>query len=487
MVEGNGSRIADLFQRELSVLNVGLEGFAHSLAQESVPVTHLAWKPPTATTTLSLSTRRQLHDLTAAPNAEAVSRLLQSRAVLVDLQPAGAVIPGMRDNLVLHAGPPTTWDRMCGPLQGAVIGALMFQGLARDQRQAEELAASGKIDFAPNHHYGAVGPMAGVTTARMPVWVVENQTYGNRSFCTLNEGLGKVLRYGAFSDEVLHRLQWMEHELTPILQAALACHGAVDLKSLSAQALAMGDEVHNRNKAATSLLMRQLAADIATVDADRHAIRRVLVFLRENDHFFLNLSMAAAKCAADAARGIPGSSMVTCMARNGTEFGIQVSGLDGQWFTGPAGMVDGLYLPGYSDVDAAPDIGDSVITETVGLGGFAMAAAPAIVQFVGGTVHDAIAYTESMADITLAENDAYQIPGLGFRGTPTGIDVVRVVDTGILPIINTGIAHQRAGVGMIGAGLVRPPWAAFQRALEEFSLTYAGSHDRGGLPLKNEA
>lgn len=473
MTEAGAGRISELLQHELSVINVGLEGFARVLAQESVRVTHLAWKPPSMQADLPLATRMQLRQVTGAPNAEAISRMVQSRPVLVDLQPAGEVIPGMQEHLILHAGPPITWDRMCGPLQGAIIGGILFQGLARTQHEAEELAASGQIDFAPNHHYAAVGPMAGVTTANMPVWVVENRRHGNRSFCTMNEGLGAVLRYGAFSQEVLERLRWMADELAPLLREAIGRYGEVDLKSLTTQALAMGDEVHNRNKAATSLFIRELAADIAAIETSRETTRQAFAFLRENDHFFLNLSMAAAKCTADAARGIPGSSLITCMARNGTDFGIQVSGLEGRWFTGPAERVDGLYLPGYSSADAALDMGDSVITETIGLGGFAMAAAPAIVQFVGGSAPDAVTYTESMYDITLAENDVYQIPGLSFRGTPTGIDLLRVSDSGILPIINTGIAHKQAGVGMIGAGLVRPPWACFRQALEAFAVTYA--------------
>jgi hypothetical protein len=268
-------------------------------------------------------------------------------------------------------------------------------------------------------------------------------------------------------------MRWMAEELAPVLRQAVAQQGDIDLKSLVAQALAMGDEMHNRNKAATSLFTRELAVAIATVDVGREVLQRVLTFLRHNDHFFLNLSMAAAKATADAARDIAGSSLVTCMARNGTDFGIQLAGLDGQWFTGPAGRIEGLYFPGYSSADAALDMGDSVITETIGLGGFAMAAAPAIVQFVGGTAQQAMTYTESMYDITLAESTVYQIPALGFRGTPTGIDLVRVVDSGILPIINTGIAHKRAGVGMIGAGLVRPPWTCFLRALEAFTARYA--------------
>jgi hypothetical protein len=378
----------------------------------------------------------------------------------------------MEKKMILHAGPPVSWQRMCGPMRGAVIGGLILEGLARDRGEAEELAASGQIAFEPCHHHAAVGPMAGVVTWSMPVWVVENKSFGNRAFCTLNEGLGKVLRYGAFSPEVIEKLKWMAGELAPLLREALRRHGEVDLKSLISQALQMGDEGHNRNRAGTSLFIRELAADLVMLEQPREKIAKALSFINGNDHFFLNLSMPACKCTADAAAGVEGSSVIFTMARNGTDFGIRISGLGDRWFTAPATMVEGLYLPGFSAADAAPDIGDSVITETAGIGGFAMAAAPAIVQFVGGSPADAVRYTQGMYEITVAENDVYQIPSLDFRGTPTAIDVIKVVETGILPAINTGIAHREPGIGMVGAGLAKPPEKCFHDALEVFAGTY---------------
>ncbi len=314
--------------------------------------------------------------------------------------------------------------------------------------------------------------MAGVLTYSMPVWVVENRTFGNRAYCTLNEGLGKVLRYGAFSQEVIEKLRWMAAELAPTLRAALARHGEIDLKSLISQALQMGDEGHNRNRAGTSLFIRELAPHLVRLERSRETIAGVLEFMHGNDHFFLNLSMPACKCTADAAAGIEGSSVICTMARNGTDFGIRVSGLGERWFTAPATMVEGLYLPGFSARDAAPDIGDSVITETAGIGGFAMAGAPAIVKFVGGSPRDAVDFTQAMYEITVAENDSYQIPALDFRGTPTAIDLVKVVETGILPAINTGIAHKEPGIGMVGAGLVKPPEQCFHAALEALVEKY---------------
>ncbi len=398
-------------------------------------------------------------------NQEAVSRIQRAKPTLVDVSTAGEAIPGMKKNMILHAGPPVTWERMCGPMKGAVIGGMILEGFARNTQEAETLAASGDVLFEPCHHHSSVGPMAGVVTWSMPVWVLENKTFGNRAYCTLNEGLGKVLRYGAFSEEVIARLRWMAEDLAPALKKALLRHGAIDMKSLIAQALQMGDEGHNRNRAGTSLFIREIAPDLVMLDESREKIARILTFIHGNDHFFLNLTMPTCKCTVDAAATIEGCSVVTTMARNGTEFGIRVSGLGDQWFTGPAGMVEGLYLPGFSAKDAAPDIGDSVITETAGIGGFAMAAAPAIVKFVGGSARDAVRYTQQMYEITVAENDTYQIPTLDFRGTPTGIDLLKVVETGILPAINTGIAHKEPGIGMVGAGLVHPPENCFHDAL----------------------
>jgi len=405
-------------------------------------------------------------------NQEAVSRIQRAKPELIDVSIAGETIPGMKRNMILHAGPPVTWENMCGPMKGAVIGGLILEGLTKNRQEAEALAASGDILFEPCHHHSSVGPMAGVVTWSMPVWVVENKTFGNRAYCTLNEGLGKVLRYGAFSDQVLARLRWMAEDLAPALKKAISRHGPIDMKSLIAQALQMGDEGHNRNRAGTSLFIREIAPDLVMLDESREQIARILTFIHGNDHFFLNLSMPSCKCTVDAAASLEGSSVVTTMARNGTEFGIRVSGLGDRWFTGPAGIVEGLYLAGFSAKDAARDIGDSVITETAGIGGFAMAAAPAIVKFVGGSASDAIRYTRQMYEITVAENDAYRIPTLDFRGTPTGIDLLRVVETGILPAINTGIAHKKPGIGMVGAGLVHPPENCFHDALEAFAKRY---------------
>jgi hypothetical protein len=350
-------------------------------------------------------------------------------------------------------------------MQGAIVGAMLYEGWARDAEAADALARSGEIEFAPCHHHGAVGPMAGIISPSMPVWVVANAEHGNRAFCNLNEGLGKVLRFGANGPEVISRLRWLAEVLAPALAGALETLGGLELKPLIAQALHMGDEVHNRNVAASSLLLKRLAPALLRTGVPPAEIAAVVDFIAGNDHFFLNLSMAACKAMLDAAAGVPGSSLVTAMARNGVEFGIRLSGTGDAWFTAPAPVVDGLLFPGYTAADAAPDLGDSAITETAGLGGFAMAAAPAIVQFVGGSPADAIANTQEMSHITLGRNRAFTLPALDFTGTPAGIDARKVVDTGIAPVINTGIAHRQAGVGQIGAGITRAPLACFAKAI----------------------
>ncbi len=415
-----------LFASELEVVNIGLESFAETLADKGVSVVHVDWRPPAQgnAAVIAVLDRLDGNKKIEQANLEAVKRIKSAKPVVKGIGRALDVVPGMRKDLVLHAGPPVTWQNMCGPMKGAVMGGLMYEGLAKTPEEAEELAASGKITFEPCHHHQAVGPMAGIMTASMPVWIVENEAYGNKAFCTLNEGLGKVLRYGAYSEEVLTRLHWMEEELAPVLSKALAMHGPLDMRSVIAQILQMGDEGHNRNRAGTSLVIRELAPYIVMLDEPKEKLSKVLSFLNSNDHFFLNLTMPSAKCAVAAAEGIEYSTVITTMARNGVEFGIKLSGLADRWFTGPAGIVEGLYLPGFSAEDANPDIGDSVITETSGIGGFAMAAAPAIVKFVGGRPQDAVDTTKRMYEITLAESDMYQIPVLDFRGTPTAIDEI---------------------------------------------------------------
>ncbi len=456
------------------VVNVGSGVFAESMQEQGAIVYQVKWQPPAHGKAELINILDKLEgrsDIDEA-NQTAVERFSSAQPVLTGIGVARETIPGFGDRMLLHAGPPITWENMSGPLRGAVIGAILYEGWADSPEKAEELASKGDIGYSPCHEHSAVGPMAGVVSPRMPVFILENRTHGNRSYSTLNEGLGKVLRYGAYGEEVLDRLRWMEKVLAPILKEAVELSGGIDLKSMIAQALHMGDEVHNRNRAGTSLLIRALVPYLIEVDRPQADIRKCLEFINSNDHFFLNLSMPAVKAMLEAAHGVPKSSLVTIMARNGTEFGIKVSGLGNQWFTGPAQMVKGLYFPGYSEEDANPDIGDSAITETAGVGGFAMAAAIPIVQFVGGAPEDAIGFSQKMYSITITENRHFTIPILNFRGTPTGIDIRKVVETGVLPQINTGIAHKAPGVGQVGAGLVNPPWECFEKAIIAFGKQY---------------
>ena len=459
--------IGKLLAGPVRVVNLGLAGFARDLAANGAAVAQVDWTPPAGgdADLLSALTLLSSDDVEKA-NRAALEKILAAEPVLADVRRAGELIPQLdAERLVLHAGPPIEWPRMCGPLKGAVCGALVFEGWARDLAAAEKLAASGSVRFAPNHHFGAVGPMTGITTRSMPLLVVENRAFGNRAMCALNEGLGKVMRFGGNDAEVLARLAWLRDEFGPLLGAAL--RGApVPLNALIARGLAMGDEMHQRNVACSSLLLRALAPALSRSARGLESLARALEFMAGNDQFFLNIAMAMGKSILDPARGTPSSSIITAMCRNGTDFGIRVAGLGDAWFTAPVEMPQGLYFPGYSAADANPDIGDSAILEAVGLGAFAMAAAPAVAGFVGaGGFAEALGYTRAMLEISAARNPKWGIPALEFAGAPAGIDVRRVVESGIAPAINTGIAHRLPGVGQVGAGVARAPLACFRQAL----------------------
>ncbi len=405
-------------------------------------------------------------------NTQATERMMEARPVLVGLGKAKDVVPGMRDNLLLHAGPPISWARASGPMRGAITGALIFEGKAKDMAEAQALVESGQIELEPCHHHQAVGPMAGVVSPTMSVYILENKTHGNKSYSNLNEGYGKVLRYGAYSEDVLERLRWMEEVMAPALAEAIAASGGIDIRALLAEALHMGDEGHNRNKAGSILYTTRLAPFIARTAPKPEVAAEVLKFLGDNALSVLNPVMAACKAMVDAAHGVEGSTIVSVMARNGTDFGIRVSGLGDRWFTAPVAVPQGLYFPGFKAEDASGDIGDSTITETAGIGGFAMASAPAIVTFVSGTPRDAINATLEMYEICFAEHKYFTMPPLDFRGTPVGIDIRKVVEKSITPRVNTGIAHKDPGVGQVGAGLVRPPMAMFEEAVVAFAEKY---------------
>jgi len=406
-----------------------------------------------------------------AANAETLRRITAADPVLVDVAPAAEVIPGMRDRLILHSGPPIDWAHMCGAQRGAAIGMCLFEGWARDGTEAEAKIRAGEISFEPNHHHSAVGPMAGTITRTMWVWVVENRAFGNRACCRQVESFQQ---FGDYSKDALDTLRSWRDVWAPALRAAVRRMGGVPLKQMVARALLMGDEMHNRVVASSSLFSNAVAPVLVELGLPPGQVVSTLYYTGNHPFLFLGLSMAAAKASLDPARGVEASSVVTAMARNGTEFGIQVSGLDGEWFTAPAPRVNGLLLPGWKDEDAGLDMGDSAITESNGWGGFVIGGAPGILSFTGGTAGQALAYSRDMRSISVGRSPDYLMPALDFEGAAVGIDIRKVVQTGVLPVIDTAIAHREPGHGIIGGGIVRPPMECFTAAVKRFAEKYKG-------------
>lgn len=439
------------------------------MSSQGADVVHVDFKPPAGGNQRLIQILTKLNSkLFDEANKKAVNKVVSAEPVLIDIKQAKDVIPGMVKERMLHAGPPISWEEMCGPMKGAILGALVYEGLAKNLREAEIVASSGDIEFVPTHDYNCVGPMAGIISASMYVFVVKNEVDGNYAYATLNEGLGRVLRFGANSPDVIERLKWMEKVLAPALAEAVRNSNGINLKNIISQAIMMGDECHNRNIAATTLFLKEIVPHLLNTRIPGNTVKEVIEFISNNPQFFLNLSMASCKVSCDTIVGFKNSTVVSCIARNGVKIGIRIAGLGKKWFTADAGMPKGLYFPGFSEKDANPDLGDSTITETAGIGANAMAAAPAIVKFVGGTPQDAMNYTTEMYEITVAKHPHFCIPILNFAGTPVGFDLRKIVETGITPVINTGIAHKKPGIGQVGAGILRAPIECFEQALLEF-------------------
>jgi Protein of unknown function (DUF1116) len=474
-----------LLSQKPAVLNIGIDGFNQSVLTHGGSLTNLQWQPPgNADPLLAWQLAQLMNDPRIEhANAEATKRIINARPMWEDIPlRADEVWSELKNSRVLlHAGPPVDWQDMCGPMHGAMIGAVLYEGWADTTDKAKKILQNGEVEFAQCHDFQAVGPMTGIISASMPLIKVREASNGNYAYTNINEGIGRCLRFGANGPDVIQKLKWFEAVLAPVLKAAVRHNfdktGGIDLKAIQSQALLMGDEVHSRNAASTSLFFMQLAVPLAAADTSKTSvtqdhIHQTLDFLSKNSQFFLNFSMASCKAIMDAAHDIPFSTVVTATARNGTETGLRVSGTGKTWFTAKSDLPKGLFFPGFKQEDACPDIGDSAITETAGFGGCSFAASPALTLLAGGTVSDAVRYSKEMYEITVTKNPALSLPALDFAGAPCGIDVRKVVDTGIRPLVTTGIAHKEAGIGQIGAGVVRVPMTAYVKALSAIATQF---------------
>lgn len=468
-------KLRALLSEKPKIINVGLKSFAEVVEQFGCEVVQYDWMPPAGGNVELIKVLNFLRhydglDIDEA-NREVIAKVVASQPVIIDNVRAKEVIPDLNTGkVILHAGPPVAYENMPDPMQGSCVGAVLFEEWADNEADARKLLESGEIHFIPCHHVKAVGPMGGITSPNMAVFVVKNMTDGNEAYCTMNEGIGKVLRFGAYSEEVVDRLRWMRDILGPTLGKAIRKLGGIAVNPLIAKAIAMGDEFHQRNIAASLAFLKEVAPTITKMEMDEKDRYDVIKFLSDTDQFFLNIMMATGKAVMDAARTIERGTIVTAMCRNGYEFGIRIAGMGDQWFTGPVNTPQGLYFTGYDGEDACPDMGDSAITETVGVGGMAMIAAPAVTRFVGaGGYEDALRTSTEMTEITIDRNPNFIIPNWNFQGTCLGIDARLVVEKGITPVINTGIAHKIAGYGQIGAGTVHPPIECFEKAIKAYA------------------
>lgn len=467
-------KLLQMLSEKPKIINIGLKSFAEVCEDFGCDVVQYDWMPPAGGNLEMIKTLNFLRNIEGIDDANrrVIAKVVASQPVLKDNVRAKEVIPELREGkVILHAGPPVAYENMPDPMQGSCVGAVLFEEWADNEADARKMLESGEIKFIPCHHCNAVGPMGGITSPNMAVFVVENETDGNRAYCTMNEGIGKVLRFGAYSEEVIDRLRWMRDVLGPVLGRALrSMENGLAINPLIAKAVAMGDEFHQRNIAASLAFLKEVAPIITAMDMDEKDRYDVIKFLADTDQFFLNIMMATGKAVMDGARTIQEGTIVTAMCRNGYEFGIRIAGMGDEWFTGPVNTPQGLYFTGYDGEDACPDMGDSAITETFGVGGMAMIAAPAVTRFVGaGGYEDALRTSNEMTEITIDRNPNFTVPTWNFQGICLGIDARLVVEKGITPVINTGIAHKIAGYGQIGAGTVHPPISCFEKAVAAYA------------------
>lgn len=412
-------------------------------------------------------------DRRAEANRLTFERLTKADPVLVDVRPAGEFIPGFTRETILTSGPPMDWPDYVGGQREAIIGGALFENLAKDRDEAISKLDAGEIKVGPCHDFGCVGSLAGIYTASMPVFVVENRTFGNIACCNIYEGSNpRRLNYGVYDDGVRERLLIVQNEIIPVVAETLRHTDGIPLKPIIKRALNMGDELHSRNTAAALLFLRELVPSLLAVASSSGSDRvtRAVKAMSDDHYFFLRLSMAAAKATADAARGIDGASVVTAMAFNCQGFAIRVGGLGDAWFKGPHASVEAKLFEGHTEDEITWMGGESIITETIGLGGFAQAAAPALQTYQGGSYEAMVSRNQELYEITVGENPDYLIPALGYRGTPTGIDIFKVLESRVLPVMDVGIAGRNGG--QIGAGVVRAPLTCFERAAEAYRLQY---------------
>ena len=403
-------------------------------------------------------------------NTKSFERMVDSDPVLIDICKAGDVVPNMAPNTILTSGPPMPWESYFGGQRDAIIGAALFEGLGDSREEVEQKLGNKEISVAGCHDYGCVGSLAGVYSASMSVFVVENQKFGNRGFCNLYEGTNpRRLNYGIYDEGVKERLRFVENTIVPVIRHAVLKTEGIELKPLIVRALHMGDELHSRNTAASLLFTRELFPHLLDYE-NRDLISAALKAITEDNYFFLRLSMAAAKVMADASHGIEQSSVVTAMAFNCCNFAIRVSGLGSQWILGPHADVEARLFDGHTQDEISWMGGESTITETVGLGGFAQAAAFPLQKYQGGSAEEMVRRNVELYEITIGEHNVFHIPYLGYRGTPTGIDIFKVKETGIRPVMDIGIAGRDGG--QIGAGIVSAPMSIFNEACELYNQKY---------------
>ena len=452
----------------VAVVNIGLERFETAVRDQGAPAVGVDWRIPAGGDHEAVAALARLlgpaSDRVDAANAEVVDRLDRGVPMLLGVETAGAVVEGLESGTVLHCGPPIGWSEMCDPLRRSIRAAVVAEEWAPDRDAADRMLNAGEVRLGAANEHSTVVPMASAIGPSAPVYVVSVDAGGTTAYASLNQGSGAVPWFGVDSEAAIERLRFLRDALGPALAEAFDRVGPIDIFSLAAQGITMGDDVHMRVQATTNLLLRDLLPHLVRAGRDR--IGEVADFLSTNHLMFLNIAMAGARALTEWAGQVPDSSIVTTMARNGTTYGIRLAGGGDPWHIAPAPPVqDALYYPGQGPDTSAPDIGDSAVLELVGLGGAAAANSPAVAGFLGGRMAVAAAVTAAMSRICAGTSTRLRLPVLDNAGTPLGVDVRRVVESSITPAVNTGIVHISDGSGQVGAGVAHAPIECFRQAL----------------------